>query len=205
MGCEVRSYLGSCHTWVNSLGLFPFTAFFPTHLSKRHNGFILEGVRMSLGPYFLFWSLNQADSFFTPSGCCYECYVLVPQTNVMTSFGVFVQHQHGLILQQGSPGEGEIKVILPTVRHCGHRKPVLFSQETLSLSSQRLLVSWNPFWARNSTFMGCQGTTHSSWWVFIWLPIHECFLLGDYLICAQIALSLLISICGSIINQKFYS
>lgn len=44
--------------------LFPFTTLFPTHLSKRHNRFVLEGVHVLLNSYFLFWSLMCRPSLF---------------------------------------------------------------------------------------------------------------------------------------------
>lgn len=51
-------------TRTNYGDLFPFTTVFPTHLSKRHNIFILEGVHVLLNSYFLFWSLMSKPSLF---------------------------------------------------------------------------------------------------------------------------------------------
>lgn len=59
----------------------------PMHLSKRH-GLILEGVPLSLGLYFLFWSLTSKPCSFIPHTNWLGGYTLVPHTKMMPFYGV---------------------------------------------------------------------------------------------------------------------
>lgn len=128
-------------------------------------------------------------------------YILVPKTKKVPSFGIFVQPNHGLIPQQGSPKEGKIKI---TLAHWSPGDRVSLARRHQACPQRDPLLSWSSFWTKKM-FLVYRGTVRASWLIFC-LAFHTWMLSSRGLFrFVFTSLGQYHSQCGSVASGKFYS